>query len=83
MGNADKPHYYSLTDKDQQDIDTELENMLNGVSENGGINYFQNGAKLSDQDRELLKASMRQTIALSKELAKKKFTPKKYRGSEQ
>ena len=31
------------------------------------------------EDRELLMASLRQAMVLSKRIAKKKFTPKKYR----
>ncbi|WP_057820621.1 helix-turn-helix domain-containing protein [Schleiferilactobacillus perolens] len=83
LGVSDKRHYYALTKKDKRDIETELEDVLAGVTNKSGINFFKNGAELSDEDRALLEASLRQTITLSKELAKKKFTPNKFRGSEQ
>lgn len=83
LGKSDKPHYYSLTKKDYKDVEAILNDAMNGVTGKTGVNYFKNGGELTDEDRALLEASMRQTIILAKELAKKKFTPKKYRGSEE
>ena len=76
-------HYYDLTEKDERNIDKELEDMMNGLDSKHSLSFFQNGQELSDQDKELLKASMRQTLELSKQLAKRKFTPKKYRNGEE
>ncbi|MEF3884418.1 helix-turn-helix domain-containing protein [Lacticaseibacillus rhamnosus] len=83
LGKSEKPHYYSLTKKDYKDVEAILNDAMNGVTGKAGVNYFKNGGELTDEDRALLEASMRQTIILAKELAKKKFTPKKYRGSEE
>ena len=83
LGKSDKPHYYSLTEKDYKDVEAILNDAMNGVTGKTGVNYFKNGGELTDDDRALLEASMKQTIILAKELAKKKFTPKKYRGSEE
>lgn len=82
IGKSDKPHYYSLTKKDYRDVDQMLEDAMAGVTGKAGVNYFKNGSELTETDRQLLEASLRQTMILSKELAKKKFTPKRYRGSE-
>lgn len=82
LGKTNKRHYYSLTKKDYKDVDQMLEDAMAGITGSAGVNYFKNGAEVSDEDRRLLEASMRQTMILSKELAKKKFTPKRYRGSE-
>lgn len=82
IGKSDKPHYYTLTKKDYRDVDEMLEDALAGVTGKAGVNYFKNGSELSDEDRALLEASLRQTMILSKELAKKKFTPYSKRGSE-
>jgi transcriptional regulator with XRE-family HTH domain len=82
LGKTNKRHYYSLTKKDYKDVDQMLEDAMAGVTGKAGVNYFKNGSELTETDRELLEASLRQTMILSKVLAKKKFTPKKYRGSE-
>jgi len=82
-GSTKKKHYYDLTEKDERNIDKELEDMLSGLDSKNSLSFFQNGAELSDDDKELLKASMRQTLELSKQLAKRKFTPKKYRNGEE
>lgn len=82
LGKTDKPHYYSLTEKDYKDIDQMLEDAMAGVTGKAGVNYFKNGSELTETDRQLLEASLRQTMILSKELAKKKFTPYSKRGSE-
>lgn len=82
LGNSDKRHYYSLTEKDDKAIDAELERIIGGLTDKSGVSFLKNDATLSDNDRDLLAASLRSSLALAHEMAKKKFTPKKYRGSE-
>lgn len=65
----------ALTLKDERQIAKDLENIVDTL--NGA-------AAMSDdpedeEDREMLKAALLQAMTLSKRLAKKKFTPKKYR----
>lgn len=65
----------TLTPKDERQIAHDLENMLDSL--NGA-------AAMSDdpedeEDREMLKAALLHAMTLSKRMAKKKFTPKKYR----
>jgi transcriptional regulator with XRE-family HTH domain len=81
MGRSDKRHYYSLTEKDDKQIDEKIKDIMDGLDPDGP-NFFKNDANLSDRDLELLKASLKPALALAQELAKKKYTPKKYRGSE-
>lgn len=81
LGNTDKRHYYDLTSKDKKGIDKQIEDMMSGVSDNS-LAYFQNGAELDDDDKKLLEASLRQVLETSRVLAKKKFTPKKYRDTD-
>lgn len=80
LGNTDKKHYYDLTEKDHRGIDKQIEDMVSGVSKNS-LAYFQNGAELDDDDKKLLEASLRQVLETSRVLAKKKFTPRKFRDS--
>ena len=56
-----------------------FEQLLQSVD---GPDFFKNDAELSNEDKRLLAVSLRQSYALARELAKKKYTPKKYRGSE-
>jgi len=65
----------ALTLKDERQIAKDLENIVDTL--NGA-------AAMSDdpedeEDREMLKAALLQAMTLSKRIAKKKFTPKKYR----
>ena len=65
----------SLTPKDERQIARDLENIVDSL--NGA-------AAMSDdpedeEDREMLKAALLHAMTLSKRMAKKKFTPKKYR----
>ena len=65
----------ALTPKDERQIAKDLENIVDTL--NGA-------AAMSDdpedeEDREMLKAALLQAMTPSKQIAKKKFTPKKYR----
>lgn len=81
LGRSDKPHYYSLSEKDTRAIDQKIKDIIDGLDPDGP-DFFKNDAELSNEDKRLLAVSLRQSYALAQELAKKKYTPKKYRGSE-
>lgn len=78
VGNSDKMHYYDLNDKDKRGIEEKAQELMDGVAD-GSLNYFKNGVGITEEDRQLLLASLRQVVETSTVLAKKKFTPKKYR----
>jgi transcriptional regulator with XRE-family HTH domain len=81
LGRTDKKRYYDLTQKDERDIQKELEKMIEGLDSNNGYAAF-DGQTLDDmdeEDRELLKLSLENSLRIAKKLAKQKFTPKKYR----
>jgi len=70
-----------LNQKDEKSIQEELQKMIDGLSNNSGYAAF-DGETLDDldeEDRELLIASLENSLRLAKRLAKQKFTPKKYR----
>ncbi|WP_405100746.1 helix-turn-helix domain-containing protein [Oceanobacillus sp. FSL H7-0719] len=81
LGRTDKKRYYDLTEKDEIDIQKELEKMLQGTSGETGYAAFDGNTidDLDEEDRELLIASLEQSLRIAKRIAKKKFTPKKYR----
>lgn len=66
-----------LTPKDERQIAKDLEAMLDSLDSESGMAAY-NEAE-DDEDRELLKASLETSMRLAKQIAKKKFTPKKYR----
>ncbi|WP_432719120.1 helix-turn-helix domain-containing protein [Pectinatus frisingensis] len=66
-----------LNKKDERDIAKELEKMMSDLDSDGGLSFY--GEPLDDDNKEILRTSLENTLRLSKQLAKKKFTPKKYR----
>lgn len=67
-----------LTRKDEKDIARRLESTLEELeSSQDGLMF--SGEPLDDETRELLKASLENSIRIAKINAKQKFTPKKYR----
>ena len=63
-----------LTPKDEREISKNLENMIESLSGAAAM-----GDSEDDEDMDMLKASLKQAMVLSKRIAKKKFTPKKYK----
>ncbi|WP_371069108.1 helix-turn-helix domain-containing protein [Sediminibacillus sp. JSM 1682029] len=81
LGRTDKKRYYDLTEKDERDIQKELESMLENMNSDSGFAAF-DGSTIDDmdeEDRELLIASLEQSLRIAKRIAKQKFTPKKHR----
>lgn len=66
----------SLNSKDEKDIAKRLENTLTALDAQEGLMF--SGEPLDDTTRELLKASLENSIKIAK-INAKKFTPKKYR----
>lgn len=67
----------SLTPKDERDIAKDLEDMLNSLDDKNGMAAYNDSD--DEEDRELLKASLLYSMRLAKQIAKKKFTPNKYK----
>ena len=68
----------ALTAKDERDIARELEKTLNRLDDADGALMF-DGEPLDDETRELLRASLENQIRMAKIISKQKYTPKKYR----
>lgn len=66
-----------LNKKDERDIAKRLSRLDQLESDQDGLMF--SGEPLDDQTRELLKASLQNSITIAKINAKQKFTPKKYR----
>ena len=68
----------SLNKRDERDIAKRLEQTLNDLEQNQDGLMF-SGEPLDNETKELLKASLENSIRIAKINAKQKFTPKKYR----
>ncbi|WP_425059171.1 hypothetical protein SCACP_38440 [Sporomusa carbonis] len=66
-----------LTPKDEREIAKDLETILNALDNKSGTAAYNDPE--DEEDRELLRASLLTSMKLAKQIAKKKFTPKKYR----
>lgn len=69
--------YYELTAKDHKDVAKELERIMSDLESREALAFH--GEPLDDEDRELLRRSLENSLLVAKQLAKKKFTPNKYR----
>lgn len=77
MTGREKEWEPSLTEKDEQDIQKELDNLLDRLDNNTGLMF--DGEAMDDETKELLKASLEHAVRTARITAKKKYTPKKYR----
>lgn len=69
--------YYELNEKDEKDIAKRLKATLEDLENSDGLMF--SGEPLDEETKELLRASLENSIRIAKINAKKKFTPKKYR----
>ena len=77
LGRTDTPQF---TRRDERDVQKILKDMTEGLSNDSALAYMKNGGEeIDEEDAELLKASLENVIRQSKLMAKRKFTPKKYR----
>ena len=67
-----------LTARDQRDISKKLEETLRQL-EHGQDGLMFDGEPIDDETRELLYISLKNSLELSKRMAKQKYTTKKYR----
>lgn len=73
-----RPYTQQLKQRDEKDIAKRLEETLEDLEASQNSLMF-SGEPLDDETRELLKASLENSIRIAKINAKQKFTPKKYR----
>lgn len=67
----------SFTNKDHRDISQIMNNVLKELDSSEALMF--DGEVLDDETRELLKDSLLNSLKMGKLVAKKKYTPKKYR----
>jgi transcriptional regulator with XRE-family HTH domain len=85
LGRTDEPNAKSdwdsklpeLTEKDELDIAKDLQRIMDNLESREGLMY--DGEPIDEETKELIKISLENSMRLAKRIAKKKFTPKKYR----
>ncbi|MBQ4816450.1 helix-turn-helix transcriptional regulator [Bacillus pumilus] len=80
LGRTEIKRSIELTEKDEKDIQKELQNIINGLEGNSYAAFDgQTIDDMEEEDKELLIASLENTLRIAKKIAKQKYTPKKYR----
>lgn len=67
-----------LTNRDERDIKKHLDKALENLENDEALMFDGEPVEMDEETKELLKASLENSIRLAKTLAKKKYTPKKY-----
>ncbi|OOR10807.1 transcriptional regulator [Bacillus cereus] len=81
LGRTEKK-YWELTEKDEKDIQKKLEELIEDMSNADALAFSKDSEPMSEETKRLLIMSLENSLRLGKEMAKKKFTPKKYRAEE-
>lgn len=79
LGRTEKRRYYDLTEKDKRDIQRELELIIEDMKNSDAIAFSKDTEELSPEARAAILSSIEESLRIGKALAKKKYTPKKYR----
>lgn len=75
-----RENYYALTDKDRRDIAKDLDKIMNDLESDAALAFH--GEPMDEETRKLVRAALENSMHFAKELAKRKYTPKKYRKDE-
>ena len=68
-----------FTPRDERDIKKKLDEAIASLNDKEALMFDGEPVEMDDETRELLKSSLENSIRIAKTLAKKKYTPKKYR----
>lgn len=80
LGNTDKKHYYDLSEKEKVDLGKLADELLEGSTSDAESDFY--GEPSTDEQKASLRAAILTALEMNKSKAKKKFTPKKYRDSD-
>lgn len=68
-----------LNARDERDIQKRLKSMLDDLDPNAGLAYYNGDEPMDDETRDLIRAALENSLRVAKQIAKAKYTPKKYR----
>lgn len=75
-----KKNLPDLTKKDEKDIAKKLENILDSMETDTALSF--DGEPMDEETKELVRTAIESNLRLTKQIAKKKFTPKKFKDKE-
>ncbi|MED1508979.1 helix-turn-helix transcriptional regulator [Bacillus proteolyticus] len=78
LGRTDKK-YWELNEKEEKDIQKKLEELIEDMSKSEALAFSKDSEPMSEETKQLLLVSLENSLRLGKQMAKKKFTPNKYR----
>ncbi len=81
LGRTNK-EYWELTEKDEKDIQKKLEELIEDMSKADALAFSKDSEPMSEETKQLLIVSLENSLRLGKQMAKKKFTPEKYRNKD-
>lgn len=76
MGRTNEVSKSPQPSKDERDIAKKLESILGDLDNTNSLAF--NGEPMDDNTRDLVRAQIESNLRVAKEMARKKFTPKKY-----
>ncbi len=79
LGRPENPQtgFDPLTIKEERDIAKDIEKMINDLESNESLAF--QGEAMDEESKDLLRISLENSMRLAKQMAKKKFTPNKYK----
>lgn len=72
----------ALNIKDERDIAKKLDSILAEMNSQDAMMFDGEEIEMDEESKELLRISLENSLRLAKKLAKKKYTPKKYKSGE-
>lgn len=73
---AQKP---DLNARDERDIQKKLQSILDDLDPDTGLAFYNGQEPMDNETRDLIRSSIENSLRTAKQLAKTKYTPKKYR----
>lgn len=73
---AQKPE---LNARDERDIQKKLQSILDDLDPDTGLAFYNGQEPMDNETRDLIRSSIENSLRTAKQLAKTKYTPKKYR----
>ncbi|MFC6464987.1 helix-turn-helix domain-containing protein [Marinilactibacillus sp. GCM10026970] len=80
LGRTDKRNYWELSNTDERDLQKDLERLIDDLAHAESLAFSKGEEPMSEETKQLLLISLENSLRVGKQMAKKKFTPRKHRG---